>query len=69
MPLYEYSCTECGKQFELIRALAERDLPCQCPHCGQQADMQRLSSLVSSLSGSTGGEPGSSCGPSGSSFG
>jgi putative FmdB family regulatory protein len=68
MPLYEYTCTECKKKFELIRSLSERDDECECPHCRAEGKMDRDSSLVSSAGRSTGDSPAGSCGPSGSPF-
>jgi len=68
MPLYEYTCTECEKKFELIRNLSERDEECECPHCQVKGKMKRESSLIGSFkSSSSSGSPGS-CGPAGSRF-
>lgn len=33
MPLYDYSCVQCGK-FDAIRPMAENHLSVACPHCG-----------------------------------
>ena len=33
MPLYEYHCDACGRQFELIRKFSDLPLD-KCPHCG-----------------------------------
>lgn len=33
MPIYEYSCTECGERVELFRRIDEEPLP-GCPLCG-----------------------------------
>ncbi|MGH7504996.1 MAG: FmdB family zinc ribbon protein [Longimicrobiales bacterium] len=41
MPLYEYSCTSCSEQFEL---LVRRDTVPACPAC-KSRDVERLSSL------------------------
>jgi putative FmdB family regulatory protein len=33
MPIYEYRCNKCGKEFEKIQKIS--DSPCRkCPHCG-----------------------------------
>ncbi len=32
MPCYEYHCQACGKDFERIMPIDERDYPC-CPFC------------------------------------
>lgn len=36
MPLYEYSCRECGP-FGLIRKVSESGEPAGCPQCGEVA--------------------------------
>jgi putative FmdB family regulatory protein len=33
MPLYEYHCDDCGREFELIRKFSDPPLEA-CPHCG-----------------------------------
>ncbi len=33
MPIYEYSCVKCGKQFEVL-VRNQTDLPEKCPKCG-----------------------------------
>jgi len=38
MPIYEYTCKECGYHFEALRQMKEADLPITCKHClGNQA--------------------------------
>jgi putative FmdB family regulatory protein len=39
MPLYEYQCTQCGEQFEIIQKLSD-SLYTHCPKCG--AAMRKL---------------------------
>ena len=46
MPIYEYSCPECGNQFELMRPFSDADEPAACPRCG--AAGQKLMSLFGS---------------------
>jgi putative FmdB family regulatory protein len=36
MPVYEYLCNDCGP-FTRTRAMAEYDLPSDCPQCGARA--------------------------------
>jgi putative FmdB family regulatory protein len=43
MPLYEYTCDECGRTFEL---LVRSDGTAACPHCGSL----RLQQLISAPS-------------------
>jgi putative FmdB family regulatory protein len=68
MPLYEYTCIECKKKFELIRNLSERDEECECPHCRAKGKMTRESSLIGSVGRSSQNSPVGSCGPAGSRF-
>ena len=37
MPTYEYSCNECG-DFDVVRSIASRNDPCQCPYCDTAAE-------------------------------
>ncbi|MBW2673716.1 MAG: zinc ribbon domain-containing protein, partial [Deltaproteobacteria bacterium] len=34
MPIYEYRCTLCGKEFEMIRFAQDDDKEITCPACG-----------------------------------
>lgn len=48
MPIYEYSCNKCGKQFEvLIRK--KGDEPAKCPSCGARGPRKILSSFAVSV--------------------
>jgi putative FmdB family regulatory protein len=55
MPMYEYRCQKCGKQFEMLRRMADADRDLECPEC-RSGKLERLLSAFS-----TGG-----CGPSSS---
>lgn len=64
MPIYEYICQDCGKQFEMIRKMKEADSPIDCNKCYSQ-HVSRMISVFVSKSGenalaSTGG--GGGCG-------
>jgi putative FmdB family regulatory protein len=41
MPLYEYRCRKCGKQFELLRRMADADRDLVCPECRSE-EVERL---------------------------
>jgi len=58
MPIYEYTCTECGKEFEELVPLKRPDNP-PCPVCGSAKTEKKMS-----LPGGT-GSTSSSCGTSG----
>ncbi len=38
MPVYEYRCSKCGTEFEVMRRMAEADLPAACPGCGGKGE-------------------------------
>ncbi len=46
MPLYEYSCRDCGHAFEVLQSMGERgdDLP--CPVCGAVGANRQLSTFA-----------------------
>jgi putative FmdB family regulatory protein len=49
MPIYEYACKKCGKKFEKMRRLAQRDEAIACPHCNsktpKRVEIQRVAIL------------------------
>jgi len=60
MPIYEYVCTDCGNQFELIRGMKEANTPIDCTHCHSQHTNRKLSRFYAQsggrvLSGGNGG--------------
>ena len=37
MPVYDYVCLDCHKEFELVLTLTEHDKDApKCPHCGSK---------------------------------
>lgn len=36
MPVYEYFCPSCNKEFELRRSMIQADAPGACPRCGSE---------------------------------
>jgi putative FmdB family regulatory protein len=61
MPIYEYTCRDCGKQFE---ELVRSDSQPECPAChGQHLEKMLSAFAVSSDSGADTGEP--TCGACG----
>ena len=34
MPLYDFRCQACDREFELTSSIAEREAKAVCPHCG-----------------------------------
>jgi putative FmdB family regulatory protein len=43
MPIYEYSCPECGNKFDARRAMKDADAPIVCPACGAENARRGLS--------------------------
>ncbi len=45
MPVYEYQCQDCGKKFEIVATLAEKEagLDPACPKCGRKRARQVFS--------------------------
>ncbi len=65
MPLYEYQCKTCGKQFEKMVSFAEADHKPECPHCHSNDTQKRLSLFASTGSSASGTALTSSCSSSG----
>jgi putative FmdB family regulatory protein len=40
MPIYEYLCTKCGTEFELMRPFNEADKAAKCPDCNSESQKQ-----------------------------
>lgn len=64
MPLYEYVCRDCDRQFEL---LVRGSQPPICPECGSEQLTKLLSVVAAPGRGATGAGPADrppgSCGP------
>ena len=51
MPFYEYECSSCGKQTEVLRKISDAPLK-KCPNCGKSALKRLISAPVFRLKGS-----------------
>ena len=38
MPIYEYWCDACGKEFEQMRPMSQAGEPAKCPDCGEPCE-------------------------------
>jgi putative FmdB family regulatory protein len=64
MPIYEYQCQECGKEFEkLVRSISSTP-EVECPHCGGKK-VKKAFSLFGTQSSSSGSLSTGTCAPSG----
>ena len=70
MPIYEYQCKKCGKEFEVIQKMDEGGEDLKCPSCGAKKPEKIMSCCFSSLKGgeTTSTSPSSSCGGGSSRF-
>ncbi|HUU63567.1 MAG TPA: zinc ribbon domain-containing protein [Dehalococcoidia bacterium] len=57
MPIYDYSCRECGRVSEMLVRTSEGEV--RCPHCGG-ADMEQLVSASYRIKMNK-AEPGTTC--------
>jgi putative FmdB family regulatory protein len=64
MPIYEYNCNDCGRDFDLLVIRHSEADSQECPHCGSQQVTRKMSSFASvgSSTGSGGLSSGQSCG-------
>ena len=51
MPFYEYECSSCGKQTEVLQKISDAPLK-KCPNCGKSALKRLISAPVFRLKGS-----------------
>lgn len=42
MPIYEYVCLDCGKRFEVLRAMKDADAPLNCEKCASEHTSRQL---------------------------
>jgi putative FmdB family regulatory protein len=63
MPIYEYRCKDCGKEYEEIVSVSATEAP-PCPSCSSKNTEKKIS-LSGNIGGSASGSSGGSCGRSG----
>ena len=51
MPLYEYRCRRCEKQFDVTQSVHARAEDTVCPYCQEQDAMRLFSSFASTVKG------------------
>jgi putative FmdB family regulatory protein len=63
MPLYEFECLECGKEFETLVPRAKEKPAVKCPACNSPKLEERISTFASASK--TGSSGNANCAPSG----
>lgn len=60
MPVYEYQCSDCGRKFDIIATLAEKEagLAPKCPKCGRSRVSQVFSRFTLLAGSKSGDDPG-----------
>ncbi len=51
MPFYEYQCTKCGHEEEVLQKVSDKPLK-KCPACGKSAMQKKVSAAAFRLKGS-----------------
>ena len=46
MPIYEYSCRLCGREFEMFRAITSDDSTVRCPSCDGNDVRRKISGFI-----------------------
>ena len=61
MPIYEYKCKECERQFELLRSFRDGQALARCPACDSE-QTNRLLSMFAAPAAESVGSDGGACG-------
>ncbi|MEW6094178.1 MAG: zinc ribbon domain-containing protein [Chloroflexota bacterium] len=68
MPIFEFSCSDCGQDFEELLRSTDAGSQVTCPRCGGVQVKKKISSFASRITGGTSGLSASSapaCSPGG----
>ena len=68
MPLYEYSCRDCGERFEVLQRLGDTAEGLECPGCESSELEKQFSTFASSVGPTTGAAPAPAGGCGGGGF-
>jgi putative FmdB family regulatory protein len=65
MPLYEFNCSKCDKDFELLVRSSNWEGEAACPHCDSKKLSKKLSVFASSVASATSAGPACAAKPTG----
>jgi len=66
MPIYEYRCLNCGKEFEKLMGFNDPDIQSpECPDCQSRNTQKQLSTIAAQSNQGSDFSGASSCGSSG----
>jgi putative FmdB family regulatory protein len=65
MPIYEYACTSCEKQFEELIVRRSDEANVKCPACGGRQVARQMSRPAATRAAPSGGGAPPTCGPVG----
>jgi len=51
MPIYEYTCRDCGTRFDALRSMKEADKPIECKQCHGHETNRKLSTFFAHSNG------------------
>jgi putative FmdB family regulatory protein len=57
MPLYEYTCRQCGRRFEILQKVGADGSGVVCPGCGAANVTKQFSTFASAGTSGTGAMP------------
>jgi putative FmdB family regulatory protein len=63
MPIYEYLCLDCGKEFDALRSMSQADEPIRCERCQGERATRKISVFFAQSGGKVvaGGGNGGGC--------
>jgi putative FmdB family regulatory protein len=61
MPIYEYVCLDCKKEYEILRSFSESDQPVACNACGGENVRRKLSVFYAQSGGQAVSGTGGGC--------
>jgi putative FmdB family regulatory protein len=65
MPIYEFTCEECGRTFDELVAMASASAAVPCPSCKSKRTKRNVSTFASRSASKPGGSASDGCSPSG----